>query len=159
MNRMNLREWYRGLSERDRKIVAWGGPIGAVLLLAGALLALEVGVNRAEVRVQRRQADLAWLHQVAPRVQSLPAGVSANESLAQLVDRTAREAGLQQSLTGATPRDDGGLEVKFDGAQFDALVAWLTRLQQELGVSIQGATVDRAEAAGAVNASLTLRRG
>lgn len=156
---MKLREWYRGLSERDRKIVAWGGPIGAVLLLGGGLFALELGVNRAELRVQRRQADLAWLQSVAPRVQSLPAGVSANESLAQLVDRTAREAGLQQSLTGATPRDDGGLEVKFDGAQFDAMVAWLTRLQQELGVTIQGATVDRAEAAGAVNASLTLRRG
>jgi general secretion pathway protein M len=156
---MNPREWYRGLSERDRKIVAWGGPIGAVLLLGGGLFALEAGVNRAELRVQRRQADLAWLQSVAPRVQSLPAGVSANESLAQLVDRTAREAGLQQSLTGATPRDDGGLEVKFDGAQFDAMVAWLTRLQQELGVTIQGATVDRADAAGAVNASLTLRRG
>ncbi|MCC7199350.1 MAG: type II secretion system protein M [Gammaproteobacteria bacterium] len=156
---MILRDWYLGLPARDRRAVTIGAPIGAVLLVAGLVVALAFSVSASRERVARKSADLAWLQSVAPRVQSLPAGVNANEALAVVVDRTAREAGLGQALTGATPRDNGALEVRFEGAQFDAVVAWMTRLQQELGVTIGGAVIDRTEAIGVVNVTLTLSRG
>lgn len=156
---MSLRDWYLGLSERDRRTVAWGAPIAGVLLVITLLFGLASAVHKAEARVGHKAADLAWLQAVAPRVQALPAGGNPGEPLSVLVDRTAREAGLGQAITGAVPHEDGGLEVHFEGAQFDAVVAWLTRLQQELGVTIQAAALNRGETAGSVNASLTLRRG
>jgi type II secretory pathway component PulM len=47
--------------------------------------------------------------------------------------------------------------VKFEGASFDTLVLWVSSLQQEQGIQVQSATIDRA-AVGTVVATLVLAR-
>jgi len=74
-----------------------------------------------------------------------------------LVDRSARESGLAQSLTGSQPSGDGGLRVQLEKAPFNAMVTWLARLAQTNGVRVESASVDMAGEPGLVNAGVVLR--
>jgi type II secretory pathway component PulM len=42
-------------------------------------------------------------------------------------------------------------------APFDALVGWLSRLSQQNGIGVDGASIDTAGAPGVVNAAMVLR--
>lgn len=153
---MNLGEWYRSLGERERRTVLYGGIVAALLLVVGGTWKLDAAVSAAEVRLETKRADLAWMQAVAPRLRAMPAR-QPNESLPLLVDRTARDAGLAGALSGSDPAGQGALRVRLQGASFDAMVVWLGRLQQERGVVVESANVDAGEAEGLVNASLVLR--
>ena len=50
------------------------------------------------------------------------------------------------------------MRVRFEGASFDSLANWVLRVQREYGLSVQAATLERTEAPGRVNASLTFTR-
>ena len=73
------------------------------------------------------------------------------------MDRTARDAGLAGALSGADPAGNGGLRVRFEGASFDAMVIWLSRVQQERGLAVESASIDGTATEGLVNVSLVLR--
>jgi general secretion pathway protein M len=139
-----------------------------VLVLLTAIYLLALGpfyhavATRAE-RVERKEADLAWMRSVASEVQVLGASrpVSAgpsNESLVVLVDRTAREAGLGTALTGQTPDGQSGIRVRMEGAAFDIVMTWLGNLQLNQAVSVESAQFDRTATPGQVNASIVLNR-
>lgn len=153
---MKLREWYASLAERERKTVLHGGIVAAALLVLGGAWKLGAAVDVAEARIESKRADLAWMQAVAPRLRSMPAA-SPDESLPLLVDRTAREAGLAEALSGSDPAGQGALRVRLQGASFDAMVVWLGRLQQDRGVVVESASLDAGESEGLVNASLVLR--
>jgi type II secretory pathway component PulM len=74
-----------------------------------------------------------------------------------IVDQSARESGLGNSLAGSQPSGQGSLSVELEKAPFDALVGWLARLSQQNGVQIESATIDSAGQPGTVNASLVLK--
>ncbi len=149
-------EWYASLAERERKTLLYGGIVAAALLVFGGAWKLGAAVDAAEARIESKRADLAWMQAVAPRLRSMPVG-STDESLPLLVDRTAREAGLAEALSGSDPAGQGALRVRLQGASFDAMVVWLGRLQQDRGVVVESASLDAGESEGLVNASLVLR--
>jgi type II secretory pathway component PulM len=153
---MKLQEWYASLAERERRTVVIGGIAAAILLLVGGVWKLDAAADSAGSRVETKRADLAWMQAVAPRLRTMPAQ-RPDESLPLLVDRTAREAGLADALSGSDPAGQGSLRVRLQGASFDAMVVWVGRLQQERGVVVEVANVDATEAEGLVNASLVLR--
>src|ERR1019366_562118 len=78
------------------------------------------------------------------------------ESLVVVVDRTARQSGLDHALVGSQPSGDGGLNVRLEQTPFDGLVAWLAQLRESYGVRVDSAVVDAGTSAGTVNASLVL---
>lgn len=154
---------FQALNSRERIVVIGG----AVVVLCAAIYLLALApfysaVDARSVRVARKQADLAWMEASLSELQSLaasrPQGEPSDESLVVLIDRTAREANLGTSLTGQTPSGNSGIRVRFESAPFDTVVQWLGNLQQQHGVEIETATIDRAGASGVVNATLTLTR-
>lgn len=161
---MALKEKFAALSARERMIVIGGGVL--VLLVAVYLLALSPfyrAIDQRSERLDRKQADLSWMHTVAAELQAAgaapaAAAASTGESLVVLVDRTARESGLASALTGQTPTGAGGIRVRFENAPFDTLVTWMGQLVQRNGVHIDQATMDRGEKDGLVNASFVLNR-
>jgi len=159
-----LRDWFFSLQPRERALVLGGGVV--VLLLAIYLLALgpfySAVSSRAE-RVAKKQGDLAWMRSVGGEVLALGASSNvatapSNESLVVLIDRSARECGLGQSLTGQTPNGANGIRVRLEQAEFDKLVVCLGSLQQSHSVTIESANIDRTGKPGFVNASLVLTR-
>jgi len=153
---VKLQDWYRGLPERDQRIVLWGGAAASVLLVA--LLAWQLGasVASAEERVERRRQDLAFIETVAPRLQPLPSERS-DEPLTIAIDRMAREGGLADSLAAVEPAANGALRARFTGASFDSLVLLLARLQKERGVEAETASVSASGEPGLVDATLVIR--
>ena len=162
MNALQAR--FQALNPRERAIVIGGGLL--VLLAALYLLALApffAAVDSRSRRVADKQSDLAWLQGSLAEVQALAASQPqlsgpSGESLVVLIDRTAREASLGASLTGQTPSGENGIRVRLESAPFDSIVQWLGTLQQQHGVSIETATIDRTATPGLVNATLTLLR-
>jgi type II secretory pathway component PulM len=49
--------------------------------------------------------------------------------------------------------------VRLEKAPFDALIAWLARLAQQNGVSVDSANIEKAGGPGIVNAAIVLHAG
>ncbi len=153
---MDLRDWYAGLAERERRLVVWGGAVAVLLIVVALIWRLGASVAAAEERVERRRQDLAWIEAVTPRLQRAPAP-RPGESLTIAVDRMAREGGLADSLASVEPASSGALRARFTGASFDALTLLLARLQKERGVITETASVSATGEPGLVDATLVLR--
>ena len=148
----------RSLSPRDRRTLLIGGVIAVILFMFAVVLPLDRNVSHLHDQVARKQADLVWMRTAAPEIAAAgPVRGTSGESLIVIVDQSAREAGLGNSLAGSQPSGRGGLSVQLEKAPFDALVGWLARLSQQNGVQIESATIDSAGAPGTVNASLVLK--
>jgi general secretion pathway protein M len=158
---MNVRAWFDNLAERERKLVyVAGGLAGVALLYLVLVLPFQTATHRLSQRLEKKQVDLAWMRQVAPQVGSSGASAgqaNSNESLVVLVDRTAREAGLGNSLRDQSPDRENALRLRLESVQFDAMVTWLATLQSQYGVSIEAAIID-GTGPGIVNANVTLGR-
>ncbi|HEX4025146.1 MAG TPA: type II secretion system protein M [Steroidobacteraceae bacterium] len=147
------------LNQREQRMVWLGGIAAAVLLVIAVVLPLQRSVTAGARRIERKRGDLVWLRAMGPQLGgALPGHTAAplHESLVVLVDRTARDAGIGKSLVGSQPSGDGGLNVRFEEAPFDAMVAWLSQLSERYGVRADSATIDVAKTAGTVNATLVL---
>ena len=157
-----MRAWYARLSERDRRIVRLGGIAAGVLLLLAIVLPLGRNIAQARQRVTNKQADLAFIQSAVPQLASAGPGIgtaATGESLVVLIDSSARESGLGKSLSSSQPTPDKGLRIRLDHVPFDALVAWLARLSQSHGVSVESAEIESAGEVGFVNAGLVLKAG
>lgn len=158
---MNVRDWLDNLSARERNLVyGAGGLLAVALLYLVVVMPFQVSGKKMTARVQQKSADLAWMQASAPQAMAAAGATqqSGGESLVVLVARTAREAGLGESLRDQSPDGDAGLRLRIEAASFDTLVTWLGSLQQQYGVTIESANIDAA-APGLVNATLSLKQG
>ena len=159
-----LKEWFAALQPRERIAVSAGAVLASVTLIYVLGLApFFSAVTAMEQSVTTKKADLAWMRSNAAEVQMLvmsqpQLAANTGESLVVLIGRTAREAGLEKSLTSQTPAGQSGIRVNFQDAAFDTLMLWLNGLQASQGVTIESATINRAAQPGLVNVSLELNR-
>ena len=147
-------------SPRERRMLLIGGAALLLIVIFGILVPLDRSVSHAQQRLAKKRVDLAWMQSVAPELAgSAPPPAASGESLLLIVDRSARESGLAKALAGSEPGSGGSLSIRLEKAPFDALVAWLARLSQQNGVTVESATVEKAGAPGLVNAAIVLRAG
>jgi general secretion pathway protein M len=157
---MNVRDWLDNLSARERNLVyVAGGLLSLALIYLVLVMPFQVSGKKMAARVQQKSADLAWMQASAPQAMAAAgiAQAAGGESLVVLVARTARDAGLGESLRDQSPDGNAGLRLRIEAASFDTLVTWLASLQQQYGVTIESATIDAA-APGLVNATLSLKQ-
>ena len=148
------------LPERERRLLAGGLALTAAILLFGVVIPLDRSVAHAHQRLARKHADLTWMQGVAPELAaSAPPPAATGESLLVIIDRSARESGLAGALAGSEPGGPGSLSVRLARAPFDTLVGWLGRLAQQNGVSVESASIEKADAPGLVNAAIVLHSG
>lgn len=153
-----LRERYDALSDREQRLVLFGGLAAVILLLLAVVLPIERGVSKSAANVTRKQSDLGWVQQMAPALAAAPRATPGNaESLIVLIDRSARDAGLGQSLTGSQPSGNGAMRTQFEKAEFSRLIQWIAMLSQQYGVQAESAQFDAGGAPGVVNAVVVLR--
>ena len=156
--RERLEAWYEGLNPREQLLVRVGAVAGALLLVLGVVLRLHGAVQAAEKRLAGKRADAAYIQSVLPTLRLVPLPAAGGQSLVMVIDRTTRDAGLAVNLKGTEPSGIGGVRVRLEGASFEQLVTWLLRIQQEYGLAIQAATLEKTDAPGRVNANLTFVR-
>jgi general secretion pathway protein M len=158
----SIKTWFEGLKPSERQLVVAAAVLLGIAIVYWALLApLSSAVHSREQRIERKQQDLAWMRSVAGPIQQLSAsqpGANAGESLVVVIDRSARQAGISSALAGQSPNGDHGMRVRLENASFDNVVLWLSSLQQQYGIAIESASIDRADKPGIVSASIVLIR-
>jgi general secretion pathway protein M len=160
MNREQLLNWYATLSPRDQRVLNIGAVAVVLILLVGVFLPLQLGFGKAKTQLQTQQQDLEWMKQVAPTLAAAgpgPGAADTQESLVVLIDRSARESGLAQALTGTRPAGNGAMRVQLDHADFNLLTAWLSRLSAQHGVRVEAASFTSGSSPGTVTAAVQLR--
>ena len=145
-------------NQRERRLLAVGALALLLILVFAIILPLDRSVAHARTRLTQKRADLAWMQGVAPEMgRSVPP--PSGESLILIVDRSARESGLEKALAGSEPGGQNSLSVRLEKAPFDALITWLGRLAQQNGVVVDSATIEKAGTQGEVNAAIVLHTG
>ncbi len=157
-----LRDWYAGREPREQRVLLFGGIAALAIVVLGGLWQVRSTVTQLEARVDRKRQDLQFMQAASaeiiaagPALANRIVGAPA-EPLVVVLDRAARESGLIDAL-GSSEAVGAGLRVRFNAASFDALVGLVTRLSQQNGIVVDSATIERAGAAGTVNATLTLQ--
>lgn len=160
-----LRLWYTGLQQRERQMVA-----AATVLVVLTLFYLMIwepvhnGLDEQRLQYENQRSSYGWMLQAAEETRQLKSAGSrnvvrnSNQPVSLLVERSATTAGLKNSIRKIETSGDKGARVTLDAVSFDQMLLWLNTLRQQYGITVSSATIDRNEAAGAVNARLTLDR-
>lgn len=158
------RLWFTGLELRERAILLLGAAVLLISILYVAVIEPFANARQALAeRVLHKQETAAWMRDAAIEVQklqgALPKTHANTTSLLATVDSTAKAAGLGSAVRNLQQDDNGAtVRVRLEGAAFDDMVSWLNALQRQFGITATQLTVDRADAAGTINASLSLER-
>jgi len=158
-----MRDWFDSLAPRERLIVAAGGALVVLVLFWAIVLApLSLKVSQLSDRVEAKRSTLAWMSAAAAEIAAageVAAGAGdPDQSLVVVIDRTARQSGLGQTITRNQPVGEDGIRVRMEGAGFDTVTRWLSQLQTAHGLSLEAATFERGSVNGTVTASITLRQ-
>src|SRR5215467_8672240 len=84
-------------SERERRMLALGAVALVLILVFVIIVPLDRSVAHAKTRLTQKRADLAWMQGVSAEIMNSNAPSSARESLILIIDRSAREAGLEKA--------------------------------------------------------------
>lgn len=158
-----LRARFDTLEPRERRfLVAGAVAVVAAVLYFAVVAPLAAYRAQLEQRVESQRELVAWMRGAVEvlreRGPAREPAVDTSGSLLALVDSSARSAGLAQPLRRIQQEGDDAVRVRLEGAGFDQVIVWLDNLRQRYGVIASDMSVDRAEGAGLVNASITLTR-
>lgn len=155
-----MKDWFYSLEQRERVFLIGGGVAAGLALIYLLLLnPLYTGTAERGARVEQKGEDLAWMRRAAANIREPSKTPVFEGTLVVIVDRTARAAGLGDSLKTNQPTGPDSIRVRLDSAAFDALVQWLGELQTTYQIQIQSATFDGAGGIpGVVNATVILER-
>ena len=155
--------WWQSLAQRERRMLAVGGIIVALLLgWTFVWHPLALARQTLQARVARERSDLAWMQQSASELGALRTRSARGQvdrqgkSLFALADVTARGAGLATALKRVEPTGGRSVRVSFESASFDALIGWIDALARDYGVQATDLSADRVEGLGLVNARVVL---
>jgi general secretion pathway protein M len=145
-------------TEQERRFLAVGGAVVGLGLVYGLL------VDPALTGRERLRRELPVLRQEAAELQALATqAAQLSAQPAPPVAALGRDA-LNTALTGRglTPHSlvatGEYFKIEFKGVPFAGLVAWLDAARQENRIALQEGTFTAQDAAGMVDATLTLRQ-
>jgi len=154
-----MKAWFYGLQPRERWIVAIGAAAAVLIVVWGFVVSpLRAETARLQASVNTNQRLLVEVSRMQGERSLIPVGdqPGRNQQLSYLVDNTVGTYGLERPRTRAN--GPNGVDVTFQNASFDAIVAWLAALHDSNGVDVETASLTPAREPGFVNANLLLRR-
>ncbi len=160
MSRNALTVWYARQTARDQRVLVIGGAVVVIGLLLWAAWLPQSALGKTHTKIDDQQQLLAYMRQVGPTLAAAGPGGDLQpigESFVVFVDRTAREHGLGEALTGSPPTGSGSYRVTFEGADFNLMLTWVHQVSTRYGVRVETASVTGNGTPGKVNASVQLR--
>lgn len=158
-----MKDWFDKLEPKERMMLAVGGVLLVLLLIYVLVLApIRSAYQSLKLGVAEQRETIAWMQGSAQTIERLMrSSGSASQglggrSLLAVTDSTARAGGLGATLKRVEPEGSNSVRVWLDGAPFDVLIKWLGMLGTQHGVDVNSVTLERSDAAGLVNARLTL---
>lgn len=157
-----MQQWFNRLKRNEQ----------FMLLLAAALIFLyvvfflilgpmSVSVSAMNVRNQQAQISLKNVKDMAKEysvLQQSGAGKKTSKAnLTRLIDSTVKTNDL--TMNRFQPSSSGDVQVRFENAAFNNILAWLYELENGNGVVIKDLSISPGSASGFVNVSVRLRQG
>lgn len=158
-----MNQWWLERNSRERLILI-GGAGAAVLIIAIMFVWLPLQRGTTELRgavaeKTRVLADLRRAQALGTNVDSNGVPASGTQSLIGLVASTGQTHELVFTRTAPdTTAGADAIRVSFESASFDDLIAWLTMLERDHGVTVDSFTVNGARSPGLVTGQTFLRR-
>lgn len=159
---MNAPAWWQGREPRERRVLAIGAIVVAVMLIWALLWKPLQDSRSALVEGNARlAADLAGMRAAATRLQGTAAPADAararaGQSLLALADAGVREIGLGGSLKRIEPDGERRVRLRLEAVPFDPLAGWLQRLDREHGIVVAELAANATEYVGQVDVQLVL---
>ncbi len=157
--------WYSSLPTRDRNLLII---ISTLLFITLFYLIvwepIHQGHDQQQQKLKSQQDIYAWMQSASNEVISLKgAGAGArkaasNKPIALILENSAKISGLKQHINKIESSGKSGARVKIDSASFDQLLVWLNTLEQQHGVTITTASIERNDEAGTVSARLSFEK-
>jgi len=154
-----MNAYWNNLQPREQLIVAFASV--TLLLLIIYLSIIEPHINNKEQlrrSVQIQQEDLQWMRETALQFngqKSHKGGLGSGQSLMSAVDQSVRKQGLSSAIKKIQP-EGKRVRIQFEQVAFDRMISWLSQVEQQLGLRVEGVVVERQEQAGAVNARVVI---
>jgi type II secretory pathway component PulM len=154
-----MKQWFASLQPRERSILI-AGSIAAAIIIFWSFVWKPITDGTAEMQsaIAAKQQVLVDLLRVGSATADEGPGSSGSQSLFVLIDQTAQASGLGGAITRARPEGANEIDVSFQNASFDVLLTWLVQLQQNNGVTVEGASINTTRQRGLVSGQLALRR-
>ncbi len=158
-----MKEWFAGLDPRERQLVS-GGAVVVLLLLLYMMVWDPIVSSYRDLKddVSEQAQTLAWMQQTAAQIKALQRSGGGGgtqglggRSLLSVVDQSARNGGLGDSIKRIEPDGSKGVKVWLEGVAFDPMILWLGKLTRTYQVETSLITIEP-QGGGRVNARLTL---
>ena len=160
-------DYWNQLKPNERVLISFAGIILTVLILYLAVLEpFMLKVDEYTVKVENQKTKNEWLKKTSLEVKQLQVSTGASsvkrnagQSLLVVVDQTAKQNKLADSLKRVEPDGSDRVRVWLDNASFDDVAKWLGLLQSNYQLDIESAVFDKVEMVGRVNARLVIIEG
>ncbi|RJQ46719.1 MAG: type II secretion system protein M [Gammaproteobacteria bacterium] len=161
-----MKQWLAQLSPRERRTVLGGAALLSVILVYFlAWQPFTHYLKQLRLTAQSQQEQLAWMRQAARDAEQLRAAVPASgrlppgQSLLGVADQTAKSGNLGSAIKRIEPEGQNSARVWLEQAAFDDVIQWLQNLKRDYGIHAADIVIERREAAGRINARITLEGG
>lgn len=155
-----MKEWLDKLEPRERAVLLAGAAVAtAIVFFAFVWKPLTEGASTLRTSIESNEGLLAYLYRAEGLTEATDdRPVRAVQSLVVLIDQTAQANGLGGAVTRTRPDGATRINLSFENAAFDELLAWLISLQQNEGVYVEGASINDTRERGRVSGQLLLAR-
>lgn len=152
-----LKQHFANLTARERQMVLTTFVIVILFIIYQSWSSFTSHVDKLQHRVDNQQQILDWMQQAAGEVKSLRGTETVGDRpkgkqlLLGLIDRTAKQNKLANSLQKVQPEGQQGVRVWMEKAAFNDVVIWLDTLQYKHGLVVTDVSLDNQDVAGIVN--------
>lgn len=156
---------YQQLQKREQNMLLAMSVV--VIITLFYLLIWEPLFNASTLESERLQSQkkiLLWMQDAQQQVAELRSSgqlispAVANQSINTLIERSAISAGIRSAIDKLDSDGKQAMKVQLKSVEFDKLMQWLGKLQNEYGITPKHVTINRLEEAGMVNGRLTLEK-
>lgn len=159
----SIQQWFHQLKRQEQLIVLLGAAVVLLYILYAALWTPMS--NSVDILEQKNQTAVESLHNVNAlvveykNIRQAGAGTASGSrpNLARLIDSTVKKNKL--TMKRFQPSSSGDVQVRFENAVFNNILAWLDELEAGSGVVVKDLSISPGSASGLVNVSVRLRQG
>ena len=160
--RMPRRSDWDKLSASERRFLAFGGALAAVIVLASFLYSGNQAIQKGGSALRDSRQRLAVMESMAHELRRLPdAAASGRANMEELrgivtesLQRTLAPASMDVRVGGET-----SVSAKISGVGFDKMIAWLDDMCREQHLRVESAKIRAGTATGLVEAEIRLGSG
>ena len=157
-----MQQWFNNLTRQEQLMLLLVSLVLVLYLLFVLVLRPQsAAIASMQTQNQLARESLAAVQQLAAEYKVLEktsaASTGVKQNLTRLIDSSVKNN--QLTMNRFQPSSSGDVQVRFENAVYNNVLAWLNQLENEHGLLIKDLSITTGAAPGLVNVSVRLRQG